>query len=161
MLYQPVKNLWQTEGFFSANSREIAMSHEDSKCLKSLIEETNLVRGKYQYPYYGKRERKSKPQKNFWTSSENPKTIAKEITEKSPEFYGKYKQTIDKYINEGYARKLNKDGREKVSSRTFAANISYLHRRRLQEVFSVTISLPPRHLEDVLQKYLEDDLRMD
>ena len=26
------------------------MSHEDSKCLKSLIEETNLVRGKYQVP---------------------------------------------------------------------------------------------------------------
>ena len=50
MLYQPVKNLWETEGFFSANSREIAMSHEDSKCLKSLIEETNLVRGKYQVP---------------------------------------------------------------------------------------------------------------
>ena len=46
-LHQLVKNFWETEDYFSTNSREVAMSQEDKQCLNRLIEGTKLVEAKY------------------------------------------------------------------------------------------------------------------
>ena len=39
--------------------------------------------------------------------------------QRNPELFSKYKQTIDNYIKQGYARKLTEEEREKVSNRTW------------------------------------------
>ena len=41
------------------------------------------------------------------------------ILQRNSEWFSKYKQTIDNYIKQGYARKLTKEEREKVSNRTW------------------------------------------
>ena len=50
-----------------------------------------------------------------------PKPLQR-ILQRNSEWFSKYKQTIDNYIKQGYARKLTEEEREKVSSRTW-----YLH----------------------------------
>lgn len=39
--------------------------------------------------------------------------------QRNPELFSKYKQAIDSYIKQSYARKLTEEEREKVSNRTW------------------------------------------
>ena len=117
MLNELVKRFWECEDCYSTNSADIAMSREDKDCLNKLDSETKLVDGKFQVPMLWKKGNQTLDN-NYEIAFRRLKPLHRRFR-KDPELYIKYKETIENHIKHGYAKKLTKEEREKVSDRTW------------------------------------------
>ena len=91
------------------------MNQEDKQRLNSLIEEIKLVEGKYQEPMLWK-----KGNQKLWNNYEAARRRIKPLQrrlQRIPKLLRKYKQTIDNYIKQGYARELTEEEKEEAFNR--------------------------------------------
>ena len=117
MLDQIVKRFWETEHCLCANSRGTAMSIEDKLCLKVLEVETKIVNGKYEVPMLWKQIDSRLP--NNHEMALRRLISLHERFLGNPELFEKYRETINTYIKECYARKIRKEETINTSDKTW------------------------------------------
>lgn len=82
-----------------------------------MFQETKLDEAKYQVLTLSKNENQKLPNK-LEAVPRKLKPLQKRL-QRNPELFSKYKQSIDNYIKQSYARKLTEEEREKVSNRNW------------------------------------------
>ena len=114
--HQCVQRIWDQECITNPNDRDKAPSIEDNKCYKRLEEETKFIDGKYQVPMLWK---KGMILPNNRSLAERRFRQLQGRLMKDTSLFKLYKETIDKYVASGYARKMTPDEAKNTQQRTW------------------------------------------
>ena len=115
-LHQCVQRIWDQECITNPNDGDKAPSIEDNKCYKRLEVESKFVNGKYQVPMLWKKDT-ILPNNRSLTESRFGQLQRRLIKDAS--LFKLYKETIDKYVASGYARKMTPDEAKNTQPRTW------------------------------------------
>ncbi|KAK6186774.1 hypothetical protein SNE40_006050 [Patella caerulea] len=103
---QLMENFWKTESFGTTFKYDSPTSFEDRKSLKMLEENTNLVNGHYEVGMLWKEDNLVLPN-NRKVADRRFQLLEKRLLHPGNEQFQKlYSQTLNGYINKGYAHKL-------------------------------------------------------
>ena len=116
-LCELVQSFWDQEVGPIAPGNDVALSREDVVAEKTLDDATVLVNGHYQVPMLWKNVNSQLP---------NNKEMAlkrfghlRRRLRKDPTLYQKYKETFDRYLQKGYARRMTESEASCTTSRTW------------------------------------------
>ena len=116
-LLELVEGFWSQEIGPIAPGKDVAPSREDEEASKKLDEATVLVDGHYQVPMLWKTDSVKLPN-NKAVALKRFKYLLTKLR-KDPELYAKYKETFEKYIEKGYARRMTSDEAAHTTDRTW------------------------------------------
>ncbi|XP_064637875.1 uncharacterized protein LOC135494055 [Lineus longissimus] len=116
-LHQDIEKFWQTESFGVAFTTETPLSAEDKRATKILEETTHLVDGHYEVGMLWKDPDAVLPN-NKHIAVRRYHLLEKRM-KKDSEFKSLYADTLNGYIEKGFARKLSVIEAEKISPKTW------------------------------------------
>ena len=112
-----VKRFWENEECLINNDREIALSQTDKRCLQKLEEQTKLVDGKYTVPMLWKENANYLPD-NQAVATRRYNLLCKRFAKDST-LLRQYKERMQSYIENDYARKMTAEEAASVSQKTW------------------------------------------
>ena len=108
-----VKKFWEFGSRIAESANESGYSHKDVKCIKKLHQETKWLQGKYEEPMLWSDKVEELPN-NFNATLQRFRSLKKRL-QKDPNLCEHYKDTMQKYIKNGYARRLSNEEIDKTS----------------------------------------------
>ena len=116
-LNNTLKSFWKMYSENIKVSDEDGLSQDDKNCLARLDLMTVYKEGKYEVPMLWQEEKSSFP--NNYNLAFKRFNILKQQLKTDPDLRKKYKDTINTYIEKGYAKKRNREEACKVSEKTW------------------------------------------
>lgn len=117
VLHELVEEFWSQEVGLIAPGRDIAPSREDDEATAKLDDATVLVDGHYQVPMLWKNEEIELPN-NIGMAHKRFQFLRGRLR-RDPALYAKYKETFEKYVVKGYARRLSATEASHTTKRTW------------------------------------------
>ncbi len=116
-LLELVEGFWNQEVGPITPGTDVAPSREDEEASKKLDDETVLINGHYQVPMLWKTDSAYLPN-NKEVALKRFKFLRAKLR-KDPALYAKYKETFEKYVTKGYARKMSDAEAAHTTDRTW------------------------------------------
>ena len=115
-LHTCIQRIWDQEFITNPTDRDEAPSIEDRRCYKKLEDETTFTDGKYQVPMLWKTDT-ALP--NNRSMVENRFNQLQRRLRKDPSLCKMYKESMDKYLASGYAKKMSQKEADTIHPRTW------------------------------------------